>query len=140
MKQTLNMRQKVLISLRHCYWSRRATQNMSATRNSPTIGLNLRASPLSAVTVWLHYLPRRVRSIVTCGKTPTPPWLEVHLRNFVAMLLLRNKRFRVSQPASSGKEADLVNCKLITVCYLNSGRNSCAVWVSYRQTNSHCKN
>ena len=144
MKQTLNMRQQLSINLRYCYSSKRATQNMSATRNSPTIGfnLNLRASPLSAVTVWLHYLPRCVRSIVTCGKskTPTPPWLEVHLRKFVAVLLLRNKRFRVSQPASAGKEADLVNCKLSTACYLNSGPSSCAVWVSYRQTNSHCKN
>jgi len=39
-------------------WSRRATQNMSATRNLPTIGLNLRALPLWAVSVSLHYLPR----------------------------------------------------------------------------------
>jgi len=42
------------------HWSRRATQNMSATRNSPTIGLDLRALLLSAVTVSLHYLPRRL--------------------------------------------------------------------------------
>jgi len=27
-------------------------------------------------------------------------------------------RSRVPQPASAGKEADLVNCKLITACYL----------------------
>jgi len=47
---------------------------------------------------------------------------------------------RVSQPASAGKEADLVNCKLITACYQNSEPDSCAVWVSYRQTNCHCKN
>jgi len=44
---------------------------MSATSNSPTIGLNLRALPLSAVTVSLHYLPRQVHSVITSGKTPT---------------------------------------------------------------------
>jgi len=53
--------------------SRRTTQTMSAARNSPTIGLKLRALPLTAVTVSLHYLPRCLRSIVTCGKTPTVP-------------------------------------------------------------------
>jgi len=91
MKQTLNMRQQLSINFRYCYSSRTATQNMSATCNSPTIGLNLRASPLSTLTAWLHYLPRCVRSIVTCGITPTPPWHDVHLRKFVAMLLLRKK-------------------------------------------------
>jgi len=38
MKQTLNMRQQLSINLRYCYSSRRATQTMSATRNSPIIG------------------------------------------------------------------------------------------------------
>jgi len=71
MKQALNFGQQLSINLRYCYSSRRATQNMSATRNSPTIGLNLRALPLSAVTVSLHYLPRRLHSMVTCGKTPS---------------------------------------------------------------------
>jgi len=41
------------------------------------------------------------------------------------MLLLRNKRSRVSQPASAGKEADLVNCKAHNC--RNSGPDSCAV-------------
>jgi len=74
------------------------------------------------------------------------PQLEVHLRSFVAMLLLRNKghsrtiHLRVSQPASTGKEQTWVNCKLITACYQNSESDSCAVWVSYRQTHCHCKN
>jgi len=49
------------------------------------------------------------------------------------MLLLRNKghsktiRCRVLQPASAGKEADLVNCKLITARYQNNEPDSCAV-------------
>jgi len=43
-------------------------------------------------------------------------------------------RSRVSQPAYAGKEADLVKCKLITACYQNSEPDSCAVWMSYRQT------
>jgi len=65
MKQTLKMRQQLSVNLRYCYSFWRATQNLSATRNSPTIGISRRALPLSAVTVWLHYLPRCVRSIVT---------------------------------------------------------------------------
>jgi len=71
MKQALNLRQQLSINLRYCYSSRTATQNISATRNLPTIGLNLHALPLSAVTLSLHYLPRRLHSIVTGGKTPT---------------------------------------------------------------------
>ena len=45
----------------------------------------------------------------------------------------RTIRSRLSQLASAGKEANLVNCKLITACYQNSEPGSCAVWVSYRQ-------
>jgi len=56
------------INLRYCYSSRRATQNMSATSSSPTIGIILRGLPQAAVTVSLHYLPRCLRSVVTCGK------------------------------------------------------------------------
>jgi len=47
---------------------------------------------------------------------------------------IRTIRSRVSQPASAGKEVNLVNCKLITACYQNSETDSCAVWMSYRQT------
>jgi len=51
MKQTFNMKRQLSISLRYCYSSKRATQNMLATRSSPTIGINLRGLPLPAVTV-----------------------------------------------------------------------------------------
>jgi len=72
MKQTLNMRQHLSIHLRYCYSSRRATQNISATRSSSTISINQRADlPLSAVTVSLHYLPKCQRSIVACGNAHT---------------------------------------------------------------------
>jgi len=37
MKQTLNMKRQLAISLRYCYSVRRDTQNMSAIRNFPTI-------------------------------------------------------------------------------------------------------
>ena len=36
-----------------------------------THSIKLRAFPISAVTVSLHYLPRCLRSAVTSGKTPT---------------------------------------------------------------------
>ena len=52
----------------------------------------------------------------------------------------RTIRSRVSQPASASKEANLVNGKLMTACHQNSETDSCAVWVSCRQKNCHCKN
>ena len=80
-----------LYQLRYCCSSTRATQNMSATRSSPTIGLYkpIRGLPLSAVTVSLHYLPRYLRSVVTCGKMYTT--VTGSLQRFVIMLLLRNE-------------------------------------------------
>jgi len=39
----------------------------------------------------------------------------------------RTIRSQGTQPASAGKEADLVNCKLITACYQQSEPDSCAV-------------
>jgi len=67
---------------------------MLASRNSPTIVINLRGLPLSAVTD--HYLAR----CITCqfvsvqwlhAAKRLPQWLQAHLRGFVAKLLLRNK-------------------------------------------------
>jgi len=117
-------------------WHRRALQHMSASRKSPTTGAHLRGLPLSAfiVSLSLHYLPKCLRSTVTCHAAKRlPPWLEVHLRRFVAMLLFRkqNPISQVSKPAPEGIEADLVNCKLVAACYQNSEPDSCAVWVSY---------
>ena len=147
MKQPLNLRQQLSIKLRYYYSSRRATQNMSATRSSAIIGLNRRALPLSAVTVSLHYLPRRLHSIVAGGKTPTTVTLWsasskicCHVIVTQTKAIVETIRFRVSQPASAGKERTWVNSKLITICYQNSEPDSCAVWVSYRQTYCHCKN
>jgi len=52
----------------------------------------LRGLPLSAVTASLHYLPRYLRSIIILHAAKRIlPWLEVHLRRFFTMLLLRNK-------------------------------------------------
>ena len=57
---------------------RRVTQNMLASHNSPTIAINLRGLPLSAVTdQWslsrsLHYYQSTcLLSIIISGKTPT---------------------------------------------------------------------
>jgi len=65
---------------------------------------------------------------------PTPPWrdLKCIVENllpcycYVTKANSRTIRCRVSQPASA--------------CYQNSEPDSCAVWVSYRQTNCRCKN
>jgi len=76
--------------------------------------IKLRALPLAAVTISLHYLPRCLCSKVTCSKTsPLLPLFEVNLWRFVAMWLLHNKeqpntiRLLVSQAASAGKRADM---------------------------------
>jgi len=52
----------------------------------------------------------------------------------------RTIRSQVSQPAAAGREANLVNFKLITAWHQNSEPDSFVVEVSYRQTNCHCKN
>ena len=76
-----------------------------------------------------------------------PPWLELDIfENLLPFYCYATKansrtiRSRVSQPATACKGAYIVNCKLITVCYQNSEPDSCAVWVSCRQANCHCKN
>ena len=137
--------QQLSINLRYCYSSRRATQNTSATRNSPIIGLNLRALPLSAVTVSLRYLPRLLHSMVTCGKTPpTITWSASS--KICCHVIVTQQRPIVEHSLPSfatclcRQGATRVNCKLITTCSQNSEPDSCAVWVSYRQTNCHCKN
>ena len=132
-------------TLWNCYSFRRATQNMSAIYNSPTIGLNLRGLPLSEVS--LAALPAKMSAFSSHMRQNA---YHHNLKCIFEDLLpcncyatKANSRTicsRVSQSASAGKEADLVNCKLITACYQNSEPDSCAVWVSYRQTNCQCKN
>jgi len=56
--------------------------------------------PLSAVTVSLHYLPRYLRSTVTCGKTPTSYCYAMKTNS-------RKIRSQVWQPTSAGKGADM---------------------------------
>ena len=75
-----------------------------------------------------------LRSIVTCGKMSTTMiWSASskiccrHCYCYATKASSTTIRSRVSQPASAGKEADLVNCKLITACYQNSERDSCAM-------------
>jgi len=60
MKQMFKMRQQLSINFRYCYSSRRATQIVLTTRSSPTIGINLRSSLLSAVTACLTALPAKL--------------------------------------------------------------------------------
>jgi len=103
--------------------------------------IKLRGSLLSAVIVSLHYLlscHRRLRSTVTCDKTPTivtffksEPLLPCDC--YAIMTNSRTIRSEVLQPDCAGSGADLVNCKLITAWHQNSEPDSCAVWLSYRQ-------
>jgi len=73
-------------------------------------------------------------------------WSE-HLK-IVAMLLLRNTvKQQNNQHASfatclcrQAKQRTWVNCKLITAQHQDNEPGSCALWVSYRQTNCQCKN
>jgi len=52
------------------------------------------------VTVSQHYLPRRLRSTVSCNKTPATVF-KVNLCRFVAMLLLRNKDQQQNNPLAT---------------------------------------
>jgi len=100
-------------------------------------GINPRALPLSAVTFSLHYLRRCLRLIATSTRDKKANHRDLQ-RIFEYLLQCycyatkansRTVRSRVSQSASAGEEADLVNCKLITVRYENSEPDSCAVCV-----------
>jgi len=146
MKSTLKVEATTLNQFGYCYSCRRATENMSATRNSSTIGLNLRDLPLSAVTVSLHDLPRTLHSIVTSGKTSTTVTWSAFSK-ICCHVIVAQQRPIVEQFAPEFRNLPLqarsghrVNCKLITACYQNCEPDSCAVWVSYRQTNCCCMN
>jgi len=118
MKQTLNLWQQLSINLRYCYLSRTATQNMSATHNSP-IGLNLCCTCLTAMSsLCLAALPAKMSAFSSYMRQNA---FHRNLKCIFEGLLpcycyatkanSRIIRSRVSQPASAGKEADLVNCK-----------------------------
>ena len=109
------------------HWSRRTTQNMSATRNSPTISLNLRALPLSAVTVStvsLDYLPRRETSAVNRNmrqnayhrnlKCIFEDLLPCYCYATEAIVEQFAPKFRNLPLQPVGKERTWVSCKLIT--------------------------
>ena len=88
---------------------------------------------------------RCVRWTVTCVKTRTAvTWRQpLNLLSCYCYAIRTNSgtiRSQVSHPASASKGADLVNRKLITAWHQNSEPSSCAVWVSHRQINCHCKN
>jgi len=81
-------------------------------------GINLRALPLSAVTVSLHYLRRCLRLIATstCDKKANHRDLQrifeylLQCYCYATKANSRTVRSRVSPSASAGEEADLVNC------------------------------
>jgi len=86
-----------------------------------------------------------LHSTVTSGKTPaTVTWSEPLKIFAVFCYAIRPtveqsaRKFR-NLPLQA-KEQTWVNCKIITAWHQNSEPGSCAVWVSYRQINSHCKN
>jgi len=92
----------------------------------PPIGINLIVLPLSPVTASQHYLPRSLRSIVTCDKASTTVTWSASIFAYLQCYCYTTKansrtiRSQVSQSASARREANLVNCKLITACYQNS--------------------
>ena len=72
----------------------------------------IRDLPLSAVTVSLHYLPRCLRSSVTCNKTPTTTSSE-HFKVSFHVIVTRQRPTveqcarKYRQHASAGKGADI---------------------------------
>jgi len=75
--------------------------------------IKVRDLPLLAVIVSPHYLPRCLRSTVTCGKTPTiSTWSEplkicCHCYCCTIKTNSRTIRLQVWQPASAGQGADM---------------------------------
>jgi len=116
------MRQQLSINLRYCYSSSLEEPHKLCRR--PTIRLPTWLTAISSHC--LTSLPAEI-----------PPFnsymrLNAYYRDFkcifedllpcycyVTKANSRTIRSRVSQPASAGKESDLVNCKLITACYRN---------------------
>ena len=107
-------------------------------------GINPRALPLSAVTFSLHYLRRCLRLIATSTRDKKANHRDLQ-RIFEYLLQCycyatkansRTVRSRVSQSASAGKEADLVNRNAhnCTVCYENSEPDLCSVCHIGKQT------
>jgi len=121
---------------RYCYSSRRVTQNMSATRNSPAIGVHYKPTCLTVISSrCLAALPSAKMSAFNSymRQNAFHHDLKCIFENLLSCYCYATKannkttRSRASQPASAGKEANLVNCKLITACYQNSQPDSCAV-------------
>jgi len=124
--------------------SRRVTQNMSATRNSPIIGLNLRALPLAAVTVSLHYLSRRLHSIVACGKMPTTVTWSASSKICCHVIVTQQRPWKnISLPSFATclcrQWADMSELQAHN-CMLSKEWTWLLCSVSNCQTNCHCKN
>ena len=111
-----------------------------------TTGINLLDLPLSLVTVSLAPLPAKKSAFISYMRQNA---CHRNMKCIFEDLLpcyccatkanSRTIRSRVSQSASADREANLMNFKLITACYQNSEPDSFVVWVSYRQTDCHCK-
>jgi len=101
--------------------------------------------PLSAVTISLHYLPRCLRTKVTCGKTPNIMTWSEHYKICCHVIVTQwrptvkksARKFDNLPPQAKGRI--WVSCNLTTAWHQNSEPGSCAVWVSYHKINCHCK-
>jgi len=138
------MRYQLSVNLRDCYLSRRATQNMSQFPHhwyERTWVTAISSRCLAALPATLSAFS----SYITCGKTATiVTWSEPLEMPCSCDATKRNSktiRSRLSQSAFAAKGANQVTCNLMAALYQNSKCiDFCAVWVSYRQTNCHCKN
>ena len=147
MEQTLKLRLQLSNNFRYCYSSRRATQTMSASRYSPTIGLNRHASPLAAVTVSLHYLPRCLCSAITCGKTPITVIWRASAKVCCHVVVTQQRPIAEqfapefhNLPLYVGKRADMSEAQAID-CMLPKQRIWLLSSVSVISANNcHCKN
>jgi len=97
------------------------------------------AYPYLHVTVSLHYLPRRVRSRVSCNKTPAAV-IQSDPLQVCCHGIVTQSRPTVEQSARDfrnttlhAKDGTSVNCKPITAWHYNCEPDSCAMWVSYQQ-------
>jgi len=91
------------------------------------------------VTASLHYLPRCLRSTVSCSKTPAtviqskPLQICCHVITTQLRPTVEQSARDFRNPPLQAKEGTRVICKLITAGHYDCEPDSCAVWVSYRK-------
>jgi len=104
---------------------------MSASRNTPTIGVNLPYRYEQSLSRCTTCQDVCVQQLHAAKRLPFKCISEDLLPSYCYVTKANSKqfapKFRNLPLHSAGKEEDLVNCKRIAACYQNSEPDTCAV-------------